>query len=133
VSAGDITSDSMAYPYLWSTPDLLKAPAPALEFLRSTSTRVPYHRPHLIPLQPLRRTDSRTLRPPQYLANRDAPRRHHPCALAQPFAKARHGYRGLAPSRIGSVSTSTSDFTMCCVPVLYFRKCGVFRCASYAA
>jgi hypothetical protein len=44
-----------------------------------------------------------------------------------------HPYRGFPPSRIGSVSTSTSDFTMCCVPALYFTKCGVFRCASYAA
>jgi hypothetical protein len=34
-----------------------------------------------------------------------------------------------APSKIGSVSTSTRDFTMPCVPVLYFLKCGVCRCA----
>ena len=33
-----------------------------------------------------------------------------------------------APSRIGVVSTSLSDFTMVCVPTLYFLKCGVSRC-----
>ena len=39
-------------------------------------------------------------------------------------------YFGFAPRMTGSVSSSRSDLTMSCVPVLYFRKCGVLRCAS---
>ena len=35
-----------------------------------------------------------------------------------------------APSNTGSVSRSRSDFTMPWVPVLYFRKWAVWRCAS---
>ena len=34
-----------------------------------------------------------------------------------------------APSRMVSVSTSVSDFTICCVRSLYFLKCGDCRCA----
>ena len=35
-----------------------------------------------------------------------------------------------APSDTGSASRRRSDFTMPCVPVLYLRKWGVWRCAS---
>src|SRR5580658_2824383 len=37
------------------------------------------------------------------------------------------------PNKIGSVSINFRDFTMPCVSALYFLKCGVCRCDSYAA
>ena len=38
----------------------------------------------------------------------------------------------LVPRNTGTVSSKVNDFTIACVSVLYFRKCGDAMCASYA-
>jgi len=45
----------------------------------------------------------------------------------------RRRYFAFAPSNMGMVSRSLSDFTMSCVVVLYFLKCAVSRWDLYAS